>query len=78
MRIPTCQFARPACIASIFITLLAFTVLASPAAQADESIDLDSLPQETREAILKFQQIYRLEAGQVVKRIPPPLPNRAA
>ena len=75
MRIPTCQFARPACIASISITLLAFTVLASPAAQAGESIDLDSLPQETREAILKFQQIYRLEAGQVVKRISPPYPT---
>ena len=74
MRISRCQFARPACIASISIILLAFTVLASTAAQAGESIDLDSLPQETREAILEFQQIYSLEAGQVLKRVSPPYP----
>ena len=74
MRIPRCQFARPACITSISIILLAFTVLASTATQAGESIDLDSLPQETREAILEFQQIYSLEAGQVLKRVSPPYP----
>ena len=74
MRISRCQCAQPTCIASISIILLAFTVLASPAAQADESIDLDSLTQETREAILEFQQIYSLEAGQVLKRVSPPYP----
>ena len=45
------------------------------AAQAGtKSIDLDSLPQETHEAILEFQQIYSLEAGQVLKRVSPPYP----